>query len=219
MADTRTLSPVQQRLVDAIDQDGDVTAAIAGGAEVDHPLPNGATPLLWAVAKHKPEAVRALLAHRADVRARDRQGDTPITVATRFCPAGDLSVLGLVLDAGADPNARDLAGDPVLLTLCRARNLDAIRLMVRRGADPGAFDRAGTPLVLKAALVQDWDVVYTLLDVGADPMATDGMFTVAPLLGNHRATPPDSPLWPWKLRVWQFYAAREVPVPALPDAT
>ena len=33
-----------------------------------------------------------------------------------------------------------------------------------------------------------------------------------------RATPPDSPLWPWKLRVWQFYAAREVPVPALPFA-
>ncbi|WP_437322398.1 ankyrin repeat domain-containing protein [Sorangium sp. So ce394] len=217
MADTRTLSPVQQRLVDAIDQNGDVAAAVDAGADIDHPLPNGAPPLLWAIANGKVDAVRALLAHRADVRARDRQGDTPITVATRFCPPDDTTVLALVLDAGADPNARDRSGDPVLVTVMRAGHLAAMQLLVARGADPDARDRAGTPLVLKAALTQDWDVVYTLIELGADPMATDGMFTVPPLLGNHAATPPDSPLWLYKRRVWQVYSAREVAVPPLPE--
>lgn len=217
MADTRTLSPVQQRLVDAIDGGGDVAAALAAGADANHPLPQGATPLMWAIANRKPDAVRALLAGRADVGARDREGDTPITVATRFCPADDTTILAMVLDAGADPNARDLSGNPVMVTVAQAHNLPAMRLLVARGANPSALDRSGTPLVLKAALVQDWDVVYTLIELGADAMATDGMFTVPPLLGNHLATAPDSPLWPFKLRVWQYYAAREVPVPPLPD--
>lgn len=219
-------SPLQQHLIDAIDASPEgareapgVEAAVAQGADVNEPLPNGATPLMWAIAHRKTAAVRALLKARADVSARDKEGDVALTVATRFAPKDDLTILEMVLMAGANPNARRPGGDPAITSLTRSQNLEGIRVMARHGADLNALTRSNRPLIIEAALVRAWDVVAALMEGGANPDVVEGKLRVAEILKNDTMTRPDSPIWPWKVKVWHYLAARGEVMPKLPDAS
>ena len=53
--------------------------------------------------------VEWLLAHGADVNARDKHGDTPLLLAAKYCN-GDIAMAGLLVTKGADVNARDKKG-------------------------------------------------------------------------------------------------------------
>src|SRR4051794_32606958 len=107
-------NPLQQNLVDAINASEKtptpsapirpapgVAAAIAAGADVNEPLPNSATPLMWAIANQKAAAVRAILDAKPNLAAKDSDGDSATTVAARFAPKDNLTILEMVLDAGA----------------------------------------------------------------------------------------------------------------------
>jgi hypothetical protein len=80
-------------------------------------------------------------------------------------------VLDRVLHAGADPNARDRFGEP-LLASTYARP-PAVEVLLRRGIDVNAPDLSRTdrprwsPLMTQV-LYQAWEVVTLLLDHGAD---------------------------------------------------
>ena len=50
--------------------------------------------------------------------------------------AGDVAQLHRKLAAGADPNARDAEGTPLLLRAARGGNLQAVTLLLQAGADP-----------------------------------------------------------------------------------
>ncbi|MCK6590028.1 MAG: hypothetical protein HUU21_16125 [Polyangiaceae bacterium] len=228
MSNAASPSPLQQRLIDAIDatpagawEAPGVEAAVAAGADVNEPMPNGATPLMWAIAHKKPGAVRVLLKARADVSARDKEGDVPITVATRFAPKDDLSILDMVLAAGANPNAPRPGGDPAITSLTRSQNLEGIRVMARHRADLNALTRTNRPILIEAAFVRAWDVVAALIECGADTSVVDGLskLRVAEILKNDEMTRADSPLWPWKVKVWHYLASRGEPMPPLPDAS
>jgi hypothetical protein len=77
------------------------------------------------------------------------------------------------LDAGADPNARDEDGRPLLLIACYSTP-EIVHLLLERGAGISAPVSPGIPYVCQAAMNAKAGVITVLLEAGADPKATDG---------------------------------------------
>src|SRR5450759_4165705 len=78
-------------------------------------------------------AVRALLAHGADVNARDAKGATALMYAAIY---GDVEFVNLLLDKGADPNASNDLGINALMWA--AGDLAKVRTLVAHGASVNA---------------------------------------------------------------------------------
>jgi ankyrin repeat protein len=70
---------------------------------------------------------------------------------------------------GADVNARDQMGNPVLLTAVRPYASDMVRLLVENGADVNAAGTLEETPLLSAARKELPEIVRILLDAGADP--------------------------------------------------
>jgi ankyrin repeat protein len=118
-----------------------VVALLSHGATVDGWDPqHDATPLLMAVFRGQPEAIRLLLDAGADVNVRGSEGDSPLRWAVQ---AGDLVLARLLLEHGA---ARDIdaSGGPTGMNALgrAARNLDVpmVQLLLEAGARPDAPD-------------------------------------------------------------------------------
>ncbi len=127
----------------------------------------GETALMWAVAENHPEAAQVLIAHGADVNAltndlkytKDRFGLegvltilphghwTPLMYAAR---QGSLDAAKVLVEAGADKNARDpdLSTPAIIATL--NGHYDVAAMLVERGADPNLADTAGMAVLYAA---------------------------------------------------------------------
>src|SRR5512135_1370488 len=83
--------------------------SLLGAEDVDARGWDGRTPLFWAAhARTDPHFAEVLLGCGADVRARDKDGRTPLHVAASD---GNEAHLRVLLDHGADIDARDAAGE------------------------------------------------------------------------------------------------------------
>jgi ankyrin repeat protein len=107
------------------------------------------TPLHVALTDGRVETARLLIAHGADVHARDSIGRTPLTVAITHCP----SAIELLLASGVDINERTRFGAP-LLAAARYQWLyigerwiqereNAVKILLEKGADPNTRDSDG----------------------------------------------------------------------------
>jgi ankyrin repeat protein len=108
-------------------------------------------------------------ATKADLESRDSRGATPLMHAAAF---GNVEILKLLLDAGADVNARNDFDATALLW--GARDPNKARLLIARGADVNARSRQGrTPLMLASLGHGESSIVALMLEKGADVNVKD----------------------------------------------
>ncbi len=159
------------------------------GIAVDQRLVDDATPLMLAAALGRADGVARLLAHRADVLARDAQGNSALHAAAQSAyasgdPDGARGLLAQLLDAGAEIDARNQMGQTPLLVLLGARVTahtppgsralaDLVGLLVAAGASLDVQDTRGVGVLHAAAMHGMLDVVRWLIRAGADARLRD----------------------------------------------
>jgi ankyrin repeat protein len=156
-------------------------ALVDAGADVNLPDPDEIGPLTVAILNGHFELAALLIERGADVRAAEPTGRTPLWAAIDMHtvewvpnrpppvvtgPVDSLAVARLLLDRGADPNARLVRGVP-------ARKADA--------ANHPLLGTGATPL-MRAATTADLAAMRLLLEKGADVAAATATKTTALLL-------------------------------------
>jgi uncharacterized protein len=112
------------------------------------------------------ESARKLIATGANVKAVDRYGVSPLSIAATN---GNAAMITLLLQAGADAKTVLPGGETVLMTASRTGRLDAVRVLVEAGADVNAKEpRRGQTALLWAAAEGHATVVEYLIGRGAD---------------------------------------------------
>ena len=187
-----------------------VRLLLAAGANVNARNDFEATPLMWAATDA--EKVRLLVSGGADVNAKSKMGRTAVWLAaandgssaivkflldsgakldrTELLPAAaanDMGTMRLLLERGANVNAKDPAGMTPLLFAAMNGNTRLVELLLARGADVNAVSSAEahgrvkngaisigslTPLLVASAY-GPVELVKVLLDAGAKPTAQD----------------------------------------------
>jgi ankyrin repeat protein len=129
----------------------------------------GRTPLWWAAREGNAEQVRAM-ATRAAIDQADFDGETPLHAAVR---AGNATIVGELLDRGADPNRAALYGvTPLMLAAAHGRT-EVATVLIRAGANPNARDLFGKTSLHDAALRGYRRLTTVLLEGDADPRIAD----------------------------------------------
>ena len=183
---------------------------LEAGADVNQVTRYGWSPLLAATQNRNYQMGKFLIERGADVNLANKGGWTPLYLATdnRNLEGGDyptrtpdmdqLEYIKLLLDAGADPNARliestetrtvftnqwlDEDGATAFLRASQSGDVELMRLLLERGADPHIFTKLGvTPLAVAAGIgwvegvtserspEQTVEAVKMLLELGIDP--------------------------------------------------
>jgi ankyrin repeat protein len=156
-------------------RDGRLEAArilVAAGADVKQIDPNGITPLIMAIANNHMDVARFLVDRGAAINASDWYGRTALwtAVETRNMDVDNaepfengvdrgpvLEVIRLLLEKGADPNARTKETPPIR------------RQMLRVTGSLSWVDFVGQTPFLTASLAGDFTVMQLLVEWGADP--------------------------------------------------
>jgi len=95
---------------------------------------------MYAVVDGNNEVVSLLLEARADINAKDKNGNTALMYAARGVRN---EVVTQLLEAGADINAKDNHGQTLLFTLVNSNNPQFIRRLLDAGLDPSVRDDYG----------------------------------------------------------------------------
>jgi ankyrin repeat protein len=192
---------------------GSIDAArvlLDAGADVNQVTRYGWSPLLAATQNRNYQLGKFLIERGADVNLANKGGWTPLYLTTdnRNLEGGDyptrkpdmdhLEFIELLLDAGADPNARlrestetrtvftnqwlDEDGATAFLRASQSGDLELMKLLIARGADPKLNTKLGvTPLAAAAGIgwvegitserspAQTVEAVKLLLELGIDP--------------------------------------------------
>ena len=154
-------------LVDAI-KAGDASAAralIARG-QTTVAEPDGTTALHHAAHYDNLALVNALLSAGADVKALNRYGVMPLSLAAE---SGSAAVVERLLKAGADANATLPGGETVLMTASRSGKSDVIRVLLAHGANVNATESLrGQTALMWAAIHGNGEAITVLATAGAD---------------------------------------------------
>ncbi len=192
-----------------------IARALADGAGANAVGQFDITPLMVAVDAQSPRAVGLLLSAGALPNAKARDGNGPVSLAVRSCRAqpNGRDIMLAILKGGGDPDTRQPDGDPVLMRFVLDHDAEGLNLMKTLGANLDILDRAGRPLITNVAMSQDWDMAWALIELGAEVDYENGRST-QPLSKalSLRYPAPDSPLYPYKRKVWQFLRDKGLPV-------
>uniref|UniRef100_A0A146L198 Kinase D-interacting substrate n=1 Tax=Lygus hesperus TaxID=30085 RepID=A0A146L198_LYGHE len=178
---------------------------------VDDKDENGATALHFAATKGKPNFVRILINHNADINAEDQDNWTPLLCASK---EGHFEVVQELLDRDANKEHRDVGGWSALMWASYKGHTNTALLLLEKGADVNAHgnyhissllwaagrghdviakalishgakvnvgDKYGTTALVWASRKGNADIVSALLKAGAN-VDTAGMHSWTPLL-------------------------------------
>jgi ankyrin repeat protein len=193
-----------------------IAEALKAGANVNARGIHNITPLMMAVDRLKHNAVAELLAQGANpnLKADDGAGAVSLAVENyREAP----NIMFAIFQGGGNPDTRRPDNDPVIIRFLNDRNCEFIRHMKALGADLNITTRGDDPLITDASTARDWDVVWCLIELGAryDHEQTSRRPLSISLAAK---TPsPDSPIYPYKKKVWQFLKDHGVAVQPLKE--
>lgn len=161
---------------------------------------DGATALILAAANGRLEVVRALLDANADVNAKNhfsssalelasRQGHSEVVRALLAAKAdlnsnpcilysasasGNVDVMKLLLDAGADKDGKNCGvGNPLLIYAIEEGSANVVRALLEAGTDKEVRDGDGYTPLIAAIRHSRVEVVSLLLEAGANKDAVD----------------------------------------------
>ncbi len=135
------------------------------GADANAANRRKSTPLFWAIPDEA--KLRLLIDRGASVNARTVDGLTPVYLASSM--ESGAPILAWLLEKGANPETRTLAGRTPLMAGSRDANLEVMRLLIRSKVDVNAKSEAGVTALMDAAIGGSSQAVRLLLDSGADP--------------------------------------------------
>ncbi len=123
--------------------------------------------------------VRELLEQGADVNG-DNCWHTPALVSAARCQQ-NLDVIRLLIERGANVNAKDKDGNTALMMAVKNGYLDKIQLLIANGADVNARDNKGSSVLMQNAadtaplgfIERNANFVQLLIESGADVNAID----------------------------------------------
>jgi len=127
-----------------------VQILLAADCDVNKPTADGRTPLHRAASgiyhSNALNIARELIQHGADVNRGDIIGVTPLMNAAG---GGHFELTQLLLDCGADADARSIRGEGAIVSACRSYNENAkiVRALLRMGADPDVKDQHGAEIL------------------------------------------------------------------------
>lgn len=140
------------------------------GADPEAIDDNGATPLVYAIANEKINAVRALLSYEPDLDFFTYNGDSPLHITAKY----DMVDYGeLLIRKGANINIRDNYGSTPLHYSSIYGYLYFTDLLLYYEADLNLRSADGTTPLLAAAWAGNAEICDILLQGGADPDIPD----------------------------------------------
>lgn len=146
-----------------------VRALLQQGVDVNTAEVDGTTALHWAVYRDDLEAVDLLLRGGANVRATNRYGVAPLSLAARSGNTVNGAMVERLLAGGADPKTTLPSGETALMTAARGGNVAAVKALLAHGADVNAREKwKGQTALMWAAAENHAVVVQALIDAGAD---------------------------------------------------
>jgi len=168
-----------------------VETLLKAGADPNTTLPGGETALMTAARVGVLASVKALLARGATVDAKDQtHGQTALMWAAA---EGHAPVVDMLIELGADFNARLASGMTPLMFAVREGRSDVARVLLKAGVDVNApvpveggrrrtvggraLPAGSTPLLV-AVMNGHFELAAQLLDAGADPKANLTGYTV-----------------------------------------
>ena len=86
---------------------------------------------------------------------------------------GNTEAVQTLLDEGADINAKDAEGNPILREAIWRGHTEIVRFLVESGADVNAKDTEGNPILHEAVWRGHTEIVRLLVESGADVNAKD----------------------------------------------
>jgi ankyrin repeat protein len=141
-------------------------ALLEGGASVDLELENGNRALAIAARRGDVDALKLLLAFKADPTASNDAGETALQLAAWD---GYTAAVQCLVDGGAEPNNRDGSNTTPLHAAASRGHSETVKALIRAGADVNAagLNTGVTPLMMAAGGAHLL-TVRALIDAGAD---------------------------------------------------
>ena len=175
------------RVAEAVrDRDGEaLRRLVREKADVNAPLPDGATALHWAAHQEDLETVTLLIGAGATVTVSDDYGVTPLWLAST---TGNAPIVEQLLRAEADPNVRLPSGETALMTAAHTGKPEVVRLLLEHGATVDAKESvSGQTALMWAAAEGHAATTQVLIAQGADVQARSTAGYTALLLSARNA--------------------------------